>query len=314
MKARIIDIASDGRYLHAERGFLVVEATKAETARVPLADVGGLIGSGYGLRFSAELLVRLAEQGSPTILCDQKKRPRAMVIPLDSHHQQGERFKLQAEAKIGLRNRLWKQVVQAKLRAQAQTLKAFDQPFLALQRLSARVKAGDPSNIEAQGARQYWGLLFGSAFRRDPDLGGINACLNYGYTVLRSMTARAIASVGLHPGLGLHHANAFNSCALADDLMEPLRPVVDATVKALHRQDQDLDLDRNSKRIIVLSLFRQIATDAGDTPIAFALERLAYSYVEVLSGARRSLELPGHLSESALRQIPEPEGGSNQDD
>lgn len=302
MKNRIIEIASDGRYLHADRGFLVIKDGKAEVGRVPIDDVGGLIGSGHGLRFSAELLVRLAERCSPLVVCDAQKRPRAMLLPLEGHHRQGERLWQQARVKDGTRNRIWKQIVQAKLRAQARTLEAFDISGMALKRISDKVKAGDPENAEAQGARVYWTGLFGRDFRRDPDGNGINALLNYGYTVLRSATARAIVAAGLHPTLGLHHCNGANACALADDLMEPLRPVIDATVKGMTLADE-LELTPATKRLLALALYRNIPSEAGMTPIASILGRMCFSLVEVFSGTRRSLELPGNLDHAALRAL-----------
>lgn len=253
--------------------------------------------------YSAELIVRLAERGSPLVVCDAKKRPRAMLLSLEGHHLQGERFWQQAEARPGLRNRLWKQIVQSKLRAQARTLEAFGASAAALRRLAEKVRSGDPNNLEAQGARMYWSLLFGDRFRRDPDAEDANALLNYGYTVLRSATARAVVAAGLHPTLGLHHRNAFNPCGLADDLMEPLRPIIDATVKGLLQKSPSFALSPERKRLIVLSLYRSIPSDAGLTPITTALERVCFSLTEVYAAKRRSLELPGELSTEALRAL-----------
>lgn len=303
MRNRIIEVASDGRYLHADRGFLVIKDGKQEIGRVPIDDVGGLIGSGHGLVFSAELLVRLAERCSPLVVCDAQKRPRAMLLPLEGHHRQGERFWQQANVKPGTRNRLWKQIVQAKLRAQARTLEAFSISGMALRRIADKVRAGDPGNHEAQGARVYWGQLFSGEFRRDPDGGGINALLNYGYTVLRSATARAIAGAGLHPTLGLHHCNGANSCALADDLMEPLRPIVDAAVKGFVLTDPSTELTPARKRLLALVLYRNIPSEAGMVPIVTMLERICFSLAQVFGGAKRSLELPGSLDAEALRTL-----------
>ncbi len=79
--------------------------------------------------------------------------------------------------------------------------------------------------------------------RRDTDADGTNALLNYGYTVLRAIICRAICAAGLHPTLGLHHSNRGNAFALADDLMEPYRPLVDRLVFNLVENGQD-QIDR----------------------------------------------------------------------
>ncbi len=303
MKNRIIEVASDGRYLHADRGFLVIKRGMNEQARVPIDDVGALIGSGHGLVMTGELVVRLAERRAPLVVCNRKKQPAAMLLPLQGHHLQGERLWQQAHAKPGLRNRLWKQIVQSKLRAQARTLEAFGRPGARMRRLVQQVRAGDPANIEAQGARIYWTLLFGTAFRRDPDQSGINQLLNYGYVVLRTAAARSIVAAGLHPTLGLHHRNPFNSMALADDLMEPLRPLIDAAVFGLIACDRAAALSPDNKRLLALVLYRMIPTEAGLSPITTALDRMCFSLTEALSGSRRSLELPGELSATALRAL-----------
>ncbi len=303
MKNRVIEVSSDGRYLHADRGFLVIKQGQEEQGRVPIDDVGALIASGHGLVFSAELLVRLAERGSPLVVCDAQKRPKAMLLSLEGHHLQGERMWQQAEARRGLRNRLWKQIVQAKLRAQARTLEAFGISGAAVRRIAEKVRAGDPGNIEAQGARTYWGLLFGDQFRRDPDGDGINGMLNYGYTVLRSATSRAIVAAGLHPTLGLHHRNTFNSFALSDDVMEPLRPIIDATVKGLVADGKSTELTVAHKRLLVLALYRSLPSDVGLSPMVTTLERACFSLTEVYAGKRRTLELPGEMTAAALRTL-----------
>jgi hypothetical protein len=182
-------------------------------------------------------------------------------------------------------------LVQAKLRAQAATLDAFRLPGESLRRLALKVRAGDPSNLEAQGARQYWTQLFGKEFRRDPDLGGINGLLNYGYTVLRSAAARAIVGAGLHPTLGLHHGNAFNACALADDVMEPFRPFIDAVVKGCSADEVAPEVSPARKRLLALALYRNVFRGRHDTDDYHA--RTCQSLVDVYAGHRRSLELPG---------------------
>ncbi len=109
-------------------------------------------------------------------------------------------------------------------------------PAGAFVELAKKVRSGDPENIEAQAARRYWPLLFGTEFRRDSDHPGTNSLLNYGYAILRGGTARAVASAGLHPTLGLKHSNRGNPMCLVDDLMEPFRPLVDILVHRMVRE------------------------------------------------------------------------------
>jgi CRISPR-associated endonuclease Cas1 len=55
-----------------------------------------------------------------------------------------------------------------------------------------------------------------------------NAILNYLYAVLESETRLAVSALGLDPGLGFWHADTPARDSLACDLMEPVRPQVDA--------------------------------------------------------------------------------------
>jgi CRISPR-associated protein Cas1 len=302
MIGRIIEIQADGRYLHCHRGLMVVREGDTVHSQVPLDDIGAVIGNAHGLTWSNELLVRLVERGAPLVLVNKQHRPVGMLLSLEGNHRQGLRLVRQAELPRPKRKQLWKRIVQCKLRGQARTLEAFGASGRHLRRLAEGIRAGDPDNREAQGARAYWPRLMGAAFRRDPDGEGVNALLNFGYTVLRAVTARAIVAAGLHPSLGIMHKSEFNSAALADDLMEPFRPVVDATVRGLIDSGK-LDLSHESKRVLALSLYKSVQTDAGASPIATAVERLVVSLAQFVEGERKSLEIPGELSAEALRSL-----------
>jgi hypothetical protein len=172
------------------------------------------------------------------IVSNEKHLPAAMLLPLSTHSTQTERFARQAAVSLPTRKRAWQQIVQAKLRAQARLLEETTGADQGLHVMAGRVRSGDPDNLEAQAARVYWPALFGKeasgeAFRRDPEGEGINVHLNYGYAVLRAIVARALCASGLHPSLGVHHHNRYDTFCLADDLMEPFRPLVDRVVAGL---------------------------------------------------------------------------------
>ena len=133
-----------------------------------------------------------------------------------------------------LRKQLWRQIVASKINMQASLLDSFGAPEAQpLKFMARRVRSGDPDNLEAQAARRYWPALLGPDFRRDRNANGANALLNYGYAVMRATVARAVLGAGLHPSIGLHHKSSINSFALADDLIEPFRPLVDAVVRRM---------------------------------------------------------------------------------
>jgi CRISPR-associated protein Cas1 len=219
-----------------------LRARETQTQTIPFADIAVLVTSHPQISFTQAVLAGLAAAGSMFIVSNEKHLPAAMLLPLSTHSTQTERFARQAGVSLPTRKRAWQQIVQAKLRAQARLLEGTTGADQGLRLIAGKVRSGDPGNLEAQAARIYWQALFGKdasgkAFRRDPEGEGINVHLNYGYAVLRAIVARALCASGLHPSLGVHHHNRYDTFCLADDLMEPFRPLVDRVVVELSRSE-----------------------------------------------------------------------------
>ncbi len=291
---RIVEVADDRRHLFLSRGFLVVQDTEGERkelGQVPLDDVAAVIANAHGLSYTNNLLVALAERCAPFVLCAANHNAVGMILPIEGNYQQAKRFDAQIAATQPLMKRLWAEIVKSKLQQQAAALEATGAPFIPLSALVRKVRAGDPDNFEAQGARRYWGLLFGGDFRRDQQAGGLNSMLNYGYTVLRAATARAVVAAGLHPTIGLHHSNEGNAMRLVDDLMEPFRPMIDLKVWQLHKQGEG-QITPDSKRALVRTLYDDMQTSAGATPVMVCTQKLATSLAQVFMGEKNKLDLP----------------------
>jgi CRISPR-associated protein Cas1 len=257
---RIVEVADDRRHLSMSRGFLVVHETdgeRRELGQVPLDDIAAVIGNAHGLSYTNSLLVALAERGAPFVLCAANHNAVGMLLPIDGNYHQAKRFDAQIAASKPLCKRLWAAIVRAKLQQQGAVLEAAGAPTAPLTALVGKVRSGDPENYEAQGARRYWNLLFGDEFRRDQNGDGLNGMLNYGYTVLRAATARAVVGAGLHPTLGLHHSNEGNAMRLVDDLIEPFRPMVDLRVWQLNRNGE-CEITPDTKRALVRTLFEDM--------------------------------------------------------
>ena len=294
MIGRIVEIADDQRHLSALRGFMLVHSTEGareELGRVPLDDIAAVIANAHGISYTNNLLVALAERGAPFVLCAANHNAVGMLLALDGHHLQAQRIEAQITARQPTHKRMWAAIVKSKLEQQAAALQAAGAPSAPLAALVRKVKSGDAGNVEGQGARRYWTLLFGDGFRRERSAGGVNAMLNYGYTVLRAATARAIVAAGLHPSIGLHHSNDANAMRLADDLIEPFRPIVDLKVWGLQREGEE-HLTPDVKRALVHCLYADMHTSAGATPVMVCMQKLAVSLAQVYLGERRELELP----------------------
>ncbi len=291
MVGRVIEIATDGRHLAIDRGFMTVAEKGSELGRVPLDDLAAVVANAHGLTYSNNLLVSLATRGVPVVLCGPNHRPAAVVWPVDGHHAQSGRMGDQAAASAPLKKRLWQQIVQAKILAQGATLAAVGAEAGGFRLLARKVRAGDPDNVEAEAARRYWPLLLGRDFRRDQDGGGLNGLLNYGYAILRAATARAVMAAGLHPSLGLMHSNRGNAMVLVDDLMEPFRPTVDREVHRL-KNDGVLDVTPDAKAALARVMIVDLSADEGLSPVMTCLERLAGSLAKAYSGEADRLVLP----------------------
>lgn len=294
MIGRIVEVADDRRHLSMNRGFMVVKDTEGqgkELGQVPLDDIAAVIANAHGLSYTNNLLVALAERGAPFVLCAANHNAVGMLLPIEGNFEQSKRIEAQIAASQPTHKRLWAAVVRSKLEQQAAALEAAGAPTAQLIALAKRVKSGDPENVEAQGARRYWGLLFGDGFRRDQDGAGLNGLLNYGYTVLRATTARAVIAAGLHPSIGLHHSHDNNAMRLVDDLMEPFRPIIDLKVWQLKRNGEEL-VTPEAKRALVRTLYDDMQTVSGATPVMVCAQKLAVSLAQVYLGERDKLDLP----------------------
>lgn len=288
---RIIDISSDGRHLSRERGFLKVSENGAETGRVPLDEITAVIIHAHGTTCSASLLAELADRGAPVIFCASNHSPRSVLMPLDGHHAQGARLRAQWQTKAPMFKQAWKQVVVAKVQMQAAALEAHGHAAAPLKTMARKVTSGDTANLEAQAARYYWPLMMGHEFRRNRDAPDINALLNYGYTVLRAATSRAVVAAGLHPCIGVHHANRSNAFALADDLMEPFRPLVDCTAHGLAARNGTA-VDAEAKRTLARLIAIDLPLGDGHSPVSVALSKLATSLGQSFENRKLALALP----------------------
>lgn len=271
---QIVDIATDGRRLSALRGFMLVADAQGEVGRVPLDDVAAVVIHAHGVTWSTNLACALAERGAPIVFCAANHSPVAVCLPLEGHHAQNAKLRAQWAAPRPLSKQLWRTLVVTKIRWQAAVLESQGHSAAAFDLLARRVRSGDPDNIEAQAARRYWPTLMGSDFRRDRDAGGANGLLNYGYTVMRALCARSVVAAGLHPSIGVHHANRGDAFALADDLIEPFRTLVDALTVRLIAQGVE-EVTPLAKRAYARLTVFDLPGPTGATPVSVMVTRTA---------------------------------------
>lgn len=230
MTRRVIEIVEHSARLKMENHLLVLQLQDVGEHRIPIGDIECLIIGTPVISVTGALLAELAEAGVIVVISNKKFLPVAMQLPLSAHYLQNEHFRAQAGAPLPLNKRLWQSVVVAKILSQGKLLKELHGTGSNISCLAEKVKSGDPENLEGRAAVLYWKQLFNAPFLRDRDMPDNNMLLNYGYSILRAITARALCGVGLHPTLGIHHHNRYDAYCLADDLMEPYRYIVDRVV------------------------------------------------------------------------------------
>lgn len=304
MSYRVIELAEEAAELSIRHAQLVIERLERPEVTAPLSEVAVLMLTHPRIHLTRSVISGLAECGGMVVVCDDNYLPSAMLLPLRANSLQTERYAAQARITEPLRKRLWRQIVRAKIRAQGQVLVELFGPGNdgGLLTMANRVKSGDAGNLEAQAARRYWPLLFAdSRFHRGAEGPDQNNHLNYGYATLRSLVARAICGAGLHPSFGLEHSNRYNAFCLADDLMEPFRPLVDINVarwvlNPLNNPGEPLGKAQKQYLIEVVLRpypvqFRSDETKEFRT-LFEVMSRTAASLTRAIMGEQREMEIP----------------------
>lgn len=262
-----------------------------EKQTVPIEDVGVVLLEHQQTSVTLPLLNALAENEVQVVICNDKGMPNAMLQSMNSNNLQGETLRNQMACGEVLKKQLWKQVVEAKIRNQASLLDSVGENGNVLKPFYANVRSGDVDNREGIAARIYFQHLFGENFIRNRDELGINVLLNYGYSILRAATCRAIVSSGLLPAIGIYHHNRSNAYPLADDLMEPFRPFVDGIVYDLAMRG-DVELTKENKGELIRVLYTDTLYEKVKRPLSVGLSMTTASMVKCLSKELSSLSLP----------------------
>lgn len=262
-----------------------------EKRTIPIEDIGVVLLENQQTSITLPLLNALAESEVQVVICNSKGMPSAMIQSMDSNNLQGETLRNQIACGEVLKKQLWKQVVEAKIKNQASLLNSVGEDGNILKPFYSNVRSGDIDNREGIAARIYFQHLFGDTFIRDRDEQGINALLNYGYSILRAATCRAIVSSGLLPAIGIYHHNRSNAYPLADDLMEPFRPFVDGVVYDLAMHSKT-ELTKEVKAELISVLYADTIYEKVKRPLSVGLSMTTASMVKCLSKELNSLSLP----------------------
>jgi CRISP-associated protein Cas1 len=270
------------------------EEEKKPEASVPIEDIGLIILDNPYISLTNALLMALNENNTAVLSCDKSHLPSGLMLPMFSNTTFTEKLHFQLEASQPLMKNLWQQTVIAKIENQKALLRHEGVDVKKMDFLLTEVKSGDTGNVEGRAAAYYWDNLFGEgAFLRyrfgDPP----NNFLNYGYAVLRAIVARALIASGLFPSIGIHHRNKYNPHCLADDIMEPFRPYVDALVLDIVKKHPEIEgLTPELKKELLQIPVTDIMTDGKNSPLMVGVQRTTSSLAACFEGTSRKILFP----------------------
>jgi CRISPR-associated protein Cas1 len=282
-------------YLSTRLEQLVVDRPEQPLQTIPIEDIGLVVLDHQQITISQALLAKLLDNNVAVITCNHTHHPTGLLLNLNGHTLQSQRFQDQLESSLPLRKQLWQQTVEAKIRNQAAALAQRRIENKYLLNLAAKVKSGDAGNLEAKAALYYWDKFFPDflEFKRQREGPPPNNLLNYGYAIVRAMVARALVGSGLLPVMGIHHRNQYNAYCLADDIMEPYRPYVDLLVYQMVRNHGNfLELTPDMKKQFLTLPQIDVVIEGQTSPMMVAITRTTASLAKCFEGSIRKIAYP----------------------
>jgi CRISPR-associated protein Cas1 len=277
---------------------IVIDKELGLQKQMAFEEIGVVVMESGQLNMTGVVLQKLMEFGAVMMVCDDKHLPSGMLLPHTGNTMMQKRVQAQMNASKALNKQLWAQTVAAKVYNQATVLSLRGGKAQDLFRIAKEVKAGDSTFIEGYAAKIYWQrLLEDPNFYRAQEGPWPNPIFNYAYSVLRAQTARALVAAGLTPALGIYHNNQYNHYPLADDIMEPFRPIVDLLVMDWLDSYPELhEIVKETKRHILtlpqLNVLQKYGQQKQHPSLETAVERVATTLAQCYMGEKKQLPYP----------------------
>lgn len=287
-------------YLSLRNGQLVVkleahDESPEKQASIPIEDIGFVILDHKQITITHGSISALVENNAAVITCNDSHMPVGLLLPLEGHTIQQERFQDQLSSSLPLRKQLWQQTVQQKILNQAALLRKLHSIETGnMRQWASDVRSGDSTNLEGRAAAFYWSQMFPDipGFTRSREGTYPNSLLNYGYAILRAVIARALVGSGLLPTLGIHHHNRYNAYCLADDIMEPYRPYVDRLVVETMASCSDTEVTTAIKSRLLTVPTLEVSIGGQRSPLMVAASQTSASLARCFAGESRRLTYP----------------------
>lgn len=293
-------------YLSVRLGQLVVRKPAADSNEgeqkdddivrtIPIEDIGMIVLDHKQITLTQGLMAHLTDNNCAVVTCADNHLPAGLLLPLYCNTIQNERFRQQIEASLPLKKQLWQQTIQAKIHNQAAMLfYATGEVHNNMAVWEKCVKSNDSDNLEGRAAAYYWKTVFpdNPKFVRGQLEDAPNNLLNYGYSILRAIIARALVGSGLLPTLGIHHHNRYNAFCLADDMMEPYRPYVDKIVYDITVSGVAPELTKDNKVKLLSLPTTEVVINDKRSPLMVAATQTTASLAKCFNGEIRKILYP----------------------
>jgi CRISPR-associated protein Cas1 len=218
--------------LSIESGNLIVK-DDTHKFKLSLSDTDSIVFEGDKFTLTAPVLGALAKHKIATLFCDEYYMPLAILLPYKQTALGVDVLKAQIFWSDEFKASLWQLIIESKILNQTEVLNYYGYDSNYMERYIGLVQLNDKHNFEAKSARHYWKELFTGLKREQESMDVRNQALNYAYAICRSMLSRDLSAAGFNCALGVWHDNKFNPYNLADDLIEPFRPIIDMAVKKI---------------------------------------------------------------------------------
>lgn len=203
-----------------------------ERITIPLVDIDVLLINNFLLKITIQLLNALSQNNIIVIICDNNYLPCSNVVPIIGNYNTLKILNAQLSWDNDFKSNLWNKIIYQKITNQSsliENLKIGEDACDKIRELRENIEYYDLTNREGHASKIYWHSLFGKNFKRHNE-DYTNSLLNYGYAILRSYFCRSIIKKGLDPRISVFHKSFHNYFALASDLMEPFRSLIDKEV------------------------------------------------------------------------------------
>lgn len=263
---------------------------------VPIEDIGVVVLDNQQITITQGLMAQLLENNCAIVTCNANHMPIGLHLTLEGNTTQNERFREQIDASQPLKKQMWQQTIQQKIANQASVLKnKREEQVENMLAWVGMVKSGDTDNVEGRAAAFYWKNMFPKVedFTRGREGVSPNNLLNYGYAILRAVVARSLVVSGLLPTLGIHHHNRYNAYCLADDIMEPYRPYVDAMVVDLtDKIGYPDEINIQHKQVLLTIPTIEVSINGQRSPLMVAVAQTTASLYKCFCGETRKIIYP----------------------